>query len=83
MRKVFWLDARPAQATLFYSGLGWSELKINGKAPDDRVLSPAVMQYDIHVPYVEYDVAELLHSGENTIEVLLGNGWYSQNSGDT
>lgn len=75
-RGVFFCRKAPQNVRIFLSGLGWHELFLNGTKADDRVLAPAVMQFDRHVPYIEYDVSPLAHPGKNIVEVILGNGWY-------
>jgi len=77
LRKRFELTAMPENAFLHLCGLGWHELYVNGRKADDRVLAPAVSQFDKHVSYISYDVTSLLKAGKNAITVLLGNGWYN------
>ena len=57
------------------SGLGWSELSLNGKKVGDAVLSPQFSDYNKRVPYVMYDVTGLLQHDANAIGVILGNGF--------
>ena len=74
LRKEFRLAGAPRRATLYISGLGYSESYINGKKVGNDVLAPALSDYDKRVFYVTYDVTNSLHAGENAIGVLLGNG---------
>jgi alpha-L-rhamnosidase len=74
LRKEFTVSKKVARATVWMSGLGLSELYLNGEKVGDAVLSPALSQYDKRVFYVTYDVTEQLRSGANAIGVLLGNG---------
>ena len=64
-----------AQATLYISGLGLYEARINGKNVTDRVLTPAPTDYRCTVLYNAYDVTTLLDE-QNSIDVTLGNGRY-------
>jgi alpha-L-rhamnosidase len=64
------------RATVHLTGLGYHELWINGKKASDRVLEPALTQYDKRVPVSTYEVTELLRDGKNAIGVHLGNGRY-------
>lgn len=82
LRKSFSLDKPVASATVYLSGLGFSELHLNGQRIGDRVLDPVFTRYDRRVPYVTYDVAEQLRQGDNAVGVLLGNGWFNQFSRD-
>jgi alpha-L-rhamnosidase len=77
LRKTFICSSKPEKASVFLCGLGWHELYVNGQKADDRVLAPAVTQFDKHVSFIEYDVTHLLQQGKNAVAVLLGNGWYN------
>ena len=76
-RKQFRLDALPARAKLFFCGLGYHEVYLNGRKVGDQRLSPAWTDYRRRVNYVVYDLLPYLRSGENVISVMLGAGWYS------
>ncbi|MEI7900865.1 MAG: alpha-L-rhamnosidase N-terminal domain-containing protein [bacterium] len=68
--------AKPVKrAIVAMSGLGWSELSLNGKKVGDAVLSPQFSDYNKRVPYVMYDVTGLLQKDANAIGVILGNGF--------
>ncbi|MBE6366300.1 MAG: hypothetical protein E7052_00105 [Lentisphaerae bacterium] len=77
LRKTFVCDQDPEKAVIYLCGLGWHELYVNGQKADDRVLAPAISQFDKHVNYIEYDVKNLLKKGKNAIAVLLGNGLFN------
>jgi alpha-L-rhamnosidase len=74
LRKDFSVDKKIARATVSFSGLGLSELYLNGKKVGDAVLSPAFAQYDKRDFYVTYDVTKDLRRGTNALGVILGNG---------
>jgi alpha-L-rhamnosidase len=74
LRKDFAVEKKIARATVSFSGLGLSELYLNGKKIGDAVLSPAFAQYDRREFYVTYDVTKNLARGENALGVILGNG---------
>ena len=74
LRKDFAVEKKIARATVSFSGLGLSELYLNGKKIGDAVLSPAFAQYDKRDFYVTYDVTRDLQRGTNTLGVILGNG---------
>lgn len=57
--------------------LGYYIAKINGKLITDDVLNNEWTYYSECMYYDEYDITSLLHIGENTIEVELGNGMYN------
>ena len=76
LRKEFRL-AKPVQrATAYISGLGLSELYLNGHKVSDHVLSPGLTDYTKRVYYVTHDVTRDLHAGANAVGVWLGNGRY-------
>jgi alpha-L-rhamnosidase len=76
VRKEFDVAKPVRRAVVSFSGLGVSELYLNGSKVGDAVLSPAGTQYPKRVLYVTYDVTEQLKSGNNAIGVCLGNGRY-------
>lgn len=67
---------------------------LNGERVGDQVLAPAVTNFDRRslkkmlyffddqsarrVLYNTFDVTPLVQEAENTVGVLLGNGWYNQ-----
>lgn len=76
LRKEFTLPARPVRARAFVSGLGYYELRINGRKVGDHVLDPGWTTYEKRVLYTAYDVTELLRQGPNAVGLILGQGWY-------
>lgn len=60
------------------TGLGAYELYLNGKQANDEIMSPAWSDYDKTVFYNTIDVTRQLLKGNNTISVLLGNGFYHE-----
>jgi alpha-L-rhamnosidase len=76
LRKEFAVGPALKHATVYYSGIGLSELHVNGAKIGDRVLSPALTDYSKRAFYVTEDVTKQLTSGKNAIGVMLGNGRY-------
>jgi alpha-L-rhamnosidase len=76
LRKEFLVGKPVRRATVYYSGLGLSELYLNGAKVGDHVLSPGLTDYDKHVLYVAFDVAKQLAAGRNAIGLMLANGRY-------
>jgi len=72
----FDIDKPIRTARAYICGLGLYRLKFNQQLAGDEALSPGLCAYDKWLPYQTYDITELLKSGENTVEVELGNGWY-------
>ena len=81
LRKEFKVEKPVSRAVVSYSGLGCSELYINGTKVGDAVLGPAVSQYPKREYYVTADVTEELKQGANAIGAIVGNGrFYSPRS---
>lgn len=76
LRREFGVDRKVRRATAYLSGLGLSELYLNGQRVGTEVLSPGLTEYPKRVFYVTYDVTELLRRGRNAVGVVLGNGRY-------
>ena len=74
LRKEFALTKPVASATVYFSGLGLSELYLNGEKIGDHVLSPGLTDYTKRVHYLTFDVTRQLRRGNNALGVWLGNG---------
>lgn len=74
VRREFGITKSVVNATVFLSGLGFSELYINGNKIDNRIMDPTHSNYSKRIMYVTYDVTKYLKSGKNAIGVILGNG---------
>lgn len=61
---------------VYISGLGLFECYLNGQKVSDEYLAPGYHSYDFHIQVATYDVSDLLRTGENTLEIALGDGWY-------
>jgi alpha-L-rhamnosidase len=73
---TFNLDAVPERAELFISALGLYRCFVNGKRVGTDLLTPGLTCYDDRIAYQRYPIDDLLTSGENKIEIWLGDGWY-------
>ena len=74
LRKEFTAAHKVARATVYYSGLGLSELYVNGEKAGSEVLSPGLTDYEHRVFYLTHDVTKQVQSGRNALGVVLGNG---------
>jgi alpha-L-rhamnosidase len=63
-------------ARLYATAHGLYVATLNGRRVGDLVLAPGWTAYEHRLRYQTYDVTEMVRSGENVLEVLLGNGWY-------
>lgn len=75
-RKEKQLTRKPAKAIAHFSGLGFSELYINGKKVGDDLMAPAWTDYTKRVMYQTFDVTSHFTKGKNAVGIFLGNGWY-------
>jgi alpha-L-rhamnosidase len=74
LRREFPVNGKVRRAVAYMSGLGLSEMYLNGKRVGDHVLSPGLTEYSKRVYYVARDVTKLLKPGANAVGVVLGNG---------
>ncbi len=74
LRKEFEAASKPKRATVYVSGLGSSELYMNGSKVGDDVLSPGLTDYSKRVLYVTHDVTDRVTAGRNAIGLMLGCG---------
>src|SRR5258708_36206511 len=75
LRKSFTLPDAVKSARLYVTALGLYECSINGQRVGEDVLNPGWTDYRKRIRYQVYDVADLLHNGENVIGAILGDGW--------
>ncbi|MDQ0691266.1 family 78 glycoside hydrolase catalytic domain [Arthrobacter sp. W4I7] len=76
LRTSFSIPARVTKARLYAVGLGYGAFSINGRSLGNE-LEPATTDFSKTVLYRTYDVTDALHSGDNTLEVELGRGFFS------
>ncbi|TCC36395.1 glycoside hydrolase family 78 protein [Kribbella speibonae] len=65
-----------SSARLYATAHGVYVATLNGSRVGDQVLAPGWTSYPNRLRYQTYDVTDLVRSGENVLEVLLGDGWY-------
>ena len=75
--KDFYIDEQIKKATLFITAIGLFEVYVNGQRVGDEYLMPAKDFDGEGIPYLTFDVTELLHCGPeseaNSVDVFLGN----------
>ncbi len=76
LRREFKLEKKVVRARAYICGLGYYELRVNGRKVGRNVLDPGWTTYDKRVLYVAYDVTNYLQAGANALAVMLGKGWY-------
>lgn len=75
-RKHFSATGAVRRARLYITGLGLYEASLNKQRVGDEYLTPYCNDYHLWIQAQTFDVTALLKSGENTLDVMLGNGWY-------
>jgi alpha-L-rhamnosidase len=76
LRKTFTIPGQLQRATVYVTGLGLYELRINGERVGDHLLAPEWTMYGQRVQYQTLDVTDLVQPGENAIGVILAKGWH-------
>jgi alpha-L-rhamnosidase len=76
LRKQFSAPSRVVRARAYVSGIGYYELRVNGRRIGDQVLDPTYTEYEDTVLYSTYDVTRDLRRGPNTLEVTVAPGFY-------
>lgn len=77
LRKEFLLTKPAVRAVLSFSGLGFSEVAIDGKKVGNYVIGPGFVDYDHRVPYLTFEVTHRFTSpGRKRLDVTLADGWY-------
>lgn len=80
MRTEFTLSAKPVRARAYVAGIGYYELRLNGKKVGDRVLDSPYTPYAKRILYSTYDVTDMLEAGVNVAGIMLGEGWFASRS---
>ena len=77
LRKEVKIDKPVKRATVFFCGLGQSELTIEGKKVGDCLFAPGFTTYDKRVQYLVFDVTDrFAEPGLKAIGAVLFDGWY-------
>lgn len=76
-RKAFPINKRIENAVVYVSGLGHFDMYLNGDKVGDNFLDPGWTKYDKCALYVSFDITNKLRQGDNTIGIMLGNGFYN------
>lgn len=76
LRCGFYLD-KYERVTLYVTGLGLFEARVNGKKVSDIFFAPGESNYGKRVYYEKLDITHIVTAGENEICILLGDGQYT------
>ncbi|WP_147676475.1 alpha-L-rhamnosidase [Algibacter pacificus] len=77
LRNDFKLDETVKKARLYITSKGIFQAHINGKKIGGDVLTPGWTPYHKRIETLTYDVTENLQKDENTIGIILAEGWHS------
>lgn len=77
LRREFAIGSGIKRARAYVCGLGYYELRLNGKKVGDHVLDPGYTRFDRRTLYTTYDITQALRKGQNAVGVVLGNGWFN------
>ena len=77
LRREFSLPSAPVRARLYLSAFGLAEPWINGSRVSEDYFLPGWPDYRKRNFYVSYDVTDQLTAGDNTIGIVMGDGWFS------
>jgi len=77
LRGQFRADKPIQNATLYATGLGIFDVHLNGQRVSDDWFNPGWTDYTKRVYYRTYDVTRLVQQGDNILEAILADGWFS------
>ncbi|MHB1150774.1 MAG: family 78 glycoside hydrolase catalytic domain [Eubacteriales bacterium] len=80
-KKHFTAARKIASACAYVCGLGYHKVYVNGKETDSTVMSPAHSNYAKTCYYTVTPEITAFSDGENTIEIVVGDGWRRIQSG--
>ena len=76
-RKEFTVSPDIRNGRMYVSAAVYYVVYINGERVGDSHMDPGYTHYDRRNLYATHDVTDLLKPGANTIEAVLGNGFYN------
>lgn len=76
LKKTFYAKENIKKARLYVTGVGLFEAYLNGKKIGNEYLMPYITDYEQTLQVLTFPVEEYVAEGENTLEILLGKGWY-------
>ena len=79
-RKSFQTSKKIQSARVYIVAAGLFELSLNGEKTGTQRLDPMYTRFDKRNLYVTFDVTPQIKPGNNSIGVILGNGWYNHQS---
>jgi alpha-L-rhamnosidase len=77
LQRSFTITKKVSRARLYATARGLFELQLNDKRVGDDHFANGFTVYNKRIDTLTYDVTAHLHAGKNTLEGLLGTGWYA------
>jgi alpha-L-rhamnosidase len=77
LRRNFRIDHKIKRARVYITTHGIYRLYINGKPATTAEFMPGYTAYDKYLSYQTFDLTDLLVEGDNTVGVILADGWYA------
>ena len=77
LRREFGLAREPVRARLYATAHGVYEASLNGVRVGDVELAPGWTEYHHRLQYQTYDVTALLREGNNALDAVVADGWWS------
>ena len=78
VRHTFDLNTIRGSARIYATALGVYEITVNGMPVGDHVMAPGWQSYNHRLHYQTYELpSDMLVVGENVIQAVVGEGWYS------
>lgn len=74
-RKNISLSETPKSGFVYVASLGYHEIYINGEKITDNVMNPVSSYWKTRVPYLTYDVSDVLKEGKNVVAIWHAAGW--------
>src|SRR5678816_94185 len=81
LRRDFKVASPVESARIYVTSHGLYQLRLNGSQVGDQVFTPGWTSYNKRLQYQVYDVTSQLTAGDNSLGVILGDGWYRGNIG--
>lgn len=77
LQREFDLDSPVRKARLYVTARGLFEVSLNGEKVGNDYFANGFTSYSNRLDSLTYDVTDQLQRGENSLDALLGYGWYA------
>lgn len=77
-QQKFNYDGEVGSARIYISSMGIHYCWINGELADRCFFAPGWTSHTHELQYYSYDITGLLQKGENTVSIMVANGWYNR-----